>query len=619
MSVPYPIINYVLPWTQAVAGLNQLIYSTDWTADVAADVVVYSRAPNVPTDDALQIVNPNNYTVSFIGDENIVQVTFVNNPPTQTPPPQYNIVTITRMTAVDRLNLYTNTNFTPSMLNSDFGTITLIEQELELFNQQITPRYNISETVRTQDPVTGLGYDQILPILEANQVWVKNSSNTQIVAVDFSSEPAPPIDGAYVIYSPDVSLPEAFNLGSLTSGILAQNVNEVTQTSMPYVLAIPLEIDYGGTGVIETPTTPVASQFAAWDTNKNIYANNALLGYATTVTAAGNTVLTAGSAYQQYFTGTTTQTVTMPDVTAGSVLGQSWLIVNNSSGAVQVNSDAGDSIIAMPAATDSIITCISLSDNTASGWNYESTSGSAGVGSITGTTNQIIASSPTGDVTLSLPQDIDINCAFQADSIQLNSGEIYDSNGNLSLNIEATASAVNYIDCIDAATTTYPAFAAAGSDTNIGIKLNSKGNAPCLVQGSKNGSTNPAGYVGQIIQSNVPHASPVSISSGTPSNLTSIALTAGNWMITGNVFSTFNTTGNAILSGISSTSNTFPDQSYIAQVYNTTNYLNIYNGVTAPTLIVSITSNTTYYLVVQLNSATGNASAACGNLQAIRI
>lgn len=182
MSVPYPVINDINPWTQAIAGNNQTIYSTTWTADVASDVIVYSRGPMDPTDDALQIVSSSNYTVQFIGDENIVQVTFIANTP-----PQYNIVTITRSTPVDRLNLYTNTNFLPSMLNSDFGTTTLIEQELGLYTNQLTPRYNVSETLRLQDSVTGLGYDQILPVLLANQIWIKNNANTQIIAANIGS------------------------------------------------------------------------------------------------------------------------------------------------------------------------------------------------------------------------------------------------------------------------------------------------------------------------------------------------------------------------------------------------------------------------------------------------
>jgi hypothetical protein len=50
-------------------------------------------------------------------------------------------------------------------------------------------------------------------------------------------------------------------------------------------------------------------------------------GYATTVTSGGTTVLTATSKVQQYFTGTSSQTVTLPDPTT-LVLGQYFEFVN---------------------------------------------------------------------------------------------------------------------------------------------------------------------------------------------------------------------------------------------------------------------------------------------------
>ena len=167
----------------------------------------------------------------------------------------------------------------------------------------------------------------------------------------------------------------------------------------------PLAKLAGGTGVNAPVANPTAGEYIAWDSSLNAAANNMSLGYATTATAAGTTVLTVASAAQQYFTGSTTQTVTMP-VASTCRQGQSWVIVNNSSGVVTVQSSGGNSIIAMPANTNSTITCILTSGTTADSWNAESTAGVAGVTSITGTTNQVIASQPSGAVILSLPQDI---------------------------------------------------------------------------------------------------------------------------------------------------------------------------------------------------------------------
>lgn len=91
------------------------------------------------------------------------------------------------------------------------------------------------------------------------------------------------------------------------------------------------------------------------------------LGYTTTATAAGTTTLTVGSNQQQFFTGVTTQTVVMP-VTSTLVLGQRWLIVNNSTGAVTVNSSGGNAIVVLPGGTSTWVTCILLSGTTAASW-----------------------------------------------------------------------------------------------------------------------------------------------------------------------------------------------------------------------------------------------------------
>ena len=172
--MPQPIINDILPLTQIVAGSSQTVFSTNWTANAAADVVVYNTPAGNAPNDVTDIVDPSEYTVAFIGTFQTVQVTFI------TAPAVNNLITITRMTPVSRENLYTNTNFTPTMLNQDFGIVTLEMQENELIDQQKAVRYNYSAVV-TQP------LDTILPILGPNQFWAKDAANTSIVALDISS------------------------------------------------------------------------------------------------------------------------------------------------------------------------------------------------------------------------------------------------------------------------------------------------------------------------------------------------------------------------------------------------------------------------------------------------
>ena len=238
MVAPYVPISDVVPWNQFIAGLNQFIYSTNWSADDSTDILVYSRLSNIPASDVLQLVDPSNYTVQFIGSGNVVQVTFLplNNPP------QYSIVTIMRNTPSQFLNSYTNTNFTPSMLNGDFENLVQVDQQNQLYWQQIVPRYNNSATLNV--PV-----DTILPVLGAGQFWAKNSSNTAFIPVDLSEEggSGAPTSAPYVIYAPAPELSDAFNLGTLASGILAHN--SALTISSPYVIDIPMAVQYGGTGL----------------------------------------------------------------------------------------------------------------------------------------------------------------------------------------------------------------------------------------------------------------------------------------------------------------------------------------------------------------------------------
>lgn len=93
-------------------------------------------------------------------------------------------------------------------------------------------------------------------------------------------------------------------------------------------------------------------------------------GYSTTATAAGTTTLTLTSNRTQFFTGSTTQTVTMP---VASTLALGWFIrlVNNSSGVVTVQSSGANTIYAVPAGGDVIFTCILASGTTAASWDYK--------------------------------------------------------------------------------------------------------------------------------------------------------------------------------------------------------------------------------------------------------
>jgi hypothetical protein len=202
-------INDVPPKTQITATAGQTVFTANWTANAASDVVVYARTSAQTPDDLTQLVSNVNYTVAFVGGSEIVEVTFLVGRALG------DVITITRDTPADRLNLYTNTNFTPSMINQDIGVLTLVDQQAQLYNNQVAPHYNVSATPDLGDPMTGEGGDIYLPVLGANEVWAKNSANTAIEAIA--------LPGSGVVSGLINELAYYAASGSQVSGLATQN------------------------------------------------------------------------------------------------------------------------------------------------------------------------------------------------------------------------------------------------------------------------------------------------------------------------------------------------------------------------------------------------------------
>lgn len=124
----------------------------------------------------------------------------------------------------------------------------------------------------------------------------------------------------------------------------------------------------GQQGYYPPTTAPTAGAFTGWDANANLSSNNLISGYATTVTAAGTTTLTVASAQQQYFTGTSIQTVVMP-VESTLVNGHAFVLVNNSNTTVTVQSSGANSIRDMAPYSQMTLTVTDNSVTTAAAWN----------------------------------------------------------------------------------------------------------------------------------------------------------------------------------------------------------------------------------------------------------
>ncbi len=142
------------------------------------------------------------------------------------------------------------------------------------------------------------------------------------------------------------------------------------------------------TGSSATPTaismlaTSTANAVALRDGNANLRANNFVGGLATTATAAGTTTLTVSSTQTQQFTGTTTQTVVLPDATTLSV-GHSFTIANRSSGVVTVNANGGGLLQVIAAGNQATFSAVTVG-TTAGAWDVAySLAAAGGSGTVT--------------------------------------------------------------------------------------------------------------------------------------------------------------------------------------------------------------------------------------------
>ena len=212
--------------------------------------------------------------------------------------------------------------------------------------------------------------------------------------------------------------------------------------------------------------------------------------------------------------------------------------------------------------------------------------------------------------------------AATATSIEFSGNNgLLDSNGNEILKLSPTGSAVNYVLVTNNATGSAPILTGSGSDSNIALQLKGTGNLGAEVLGRTDGNNSGSGYVGQIITSSVAFVSGVSLTTNQAKNITSISVTAGNWLIIGNVLIS-NGSGDleAAYGGINTTTNTLPDNSTImAWNGSSSDDVNDFGGaVSVPEGVVSISSTTIYYLVGEAVSS-GGTNTGSGYITAVRI
>lgn len=134
----------------------------------------------------------------------------------------------------------------------------------------------------------------------------------------------------------------------------------------------------------------------------------------------------------------------------------------------------------------------------------------------------------------------------------------------------------------------------------------------------------PTGYVGEFVSSAVAGGSAVGLSSGTPANVTSISLTAGDWDVWGNVGFTGTASGVSLHFGaVSTTSAGAPSPNTISGSQSNQRATAAYGAIPSPiiatgTARVSISTTTTVYLIARAGFSSGT-SAGYGKICARRV
>lgn len=134
-----------------------------------------------------------------------------------------------------------------------------------------------------------------------------------------------------------------------------------------------LPVANGGTGVTTAPAEAAR-----------------LYGFTTTATAAATTTLTNTSSQYQLFTGTTTQTITLP-VESTLTTGWTYHIVNNSTGNLTVNSSGSNLVATVYPNMTLMVTCVDIAVTTAAAWE----AGYTDFGTVTGTGSNVLQTTPT--------------------------------------------------------------------------------------------------------------------------------------------------------------------------------------------------------------------------------
>lgn len=281
-----------------------------------------------------------------------------------------------------------------------------------------TPVVTLQTVTTATSAIRGVAFDQVSNDANGSKIYERKARGTpSSLAVIASGDPASHIwsfydgtnyvDAAKILVTtvPTIStgivpatmaLQTANPSGTLYTAILA---DQNQQISFPgYGTNGALTINTGVIGVTAFTTAATSTTLMERDGNANVFANGFTPNLATTATAAGTTTLTVVSAQTQVFTGTTTQTVALPNV-GTLATGMAYYIPNSSTGTVTVQSSGGNTVQAMAGGTSAIYFYNGTGGTGAASWTVFGYSTGGGFSNPMTTLNDIIIGGSSGTPT----------------------------------------------------------------------------------------------------------------------------------------------------------------------------------------------------------------------------
>lgn len=225
------------------------------------------------------------------------------------------------------------------------------------------------------------------------------TSNSTLTTLSALSLPGTQVTGNISGNAANITATSNSTLTTLSALSLptSQLSGQVTLAQLPTIATGTALANISGSSAVPSAVSLVSAATASTimfrDANANSQINNLDKNITTTATAAGTTTLTVSSGYYQQFTGTTTQTIVLPNATTLNN-GRAYAILNRSTGALTVNANGG-SLIQTVAAGNQVIVTLVNNGTTAGVWDaaYSVSSGGTGGGSGTQLANSITQAS----------------------------------------------------------------------------------------------------------------------------------------------------------------------------------------------------------------------------------